>query len=87
MANAIRTTRKRYANMVAQEWNFRRWERPRSVRADSEFGFSQHIRAATSKANSMIGLLKNAFVCRDVELLKKLYLSRLKHYKLGITKR
>ena len=45
-------------------------ERDLGVRVDSELGFSQHIRAATSKANSMIGMLKNAFVCRDMELWK-----------------
>ena len=68
LANAIRTARIRYVNLVAQEWNFSsKGERDLGVRVDNELGFSQHIRAATSKANSMIGLLKNAFVCRDVE--------------------
>jgi len=53
-------------------------ERDLGVRLDNELGFSQHIRAVTSKANSMIGMLKNAFVCRDSELWKKLYVSLIR---------
>ena len=53
-------------------------ERDLGVRVDNELGFSQHIRAATSKANSMICMLKNAFVCRDMELWKKLYVSLIR---------
>ena len=50
-------------------------EKDLGVLLDSELEFSQHIRAATSKANSVIGMLKNAFVSRDVELWIKLYVS------------
>ena len=53
-------------------------ERDLGVRVDNELGFSQHIRAATSKANSMISMLKNAIVCRDMELWKKLYVSLIR---------
>ena len=42
---------------------------------DNELAFSEHIRAATGKANSIIGMLKNAFVCRDVDIWIKLYVS------------
>ena len=50
-------------------------ERDLGVTVDNELAFSEHIRAATAKANSVIGMLKNAFVCRDVDIWIKLYVS------------
>ena len=50
-------------------------ERDLGVKVDNELAFSEHIRAATAKANSVIGMLKNAFVCRDVDIWIKLYVS------------
>jgi hypothetical protein len=50
-------------------------ERDLGVKVDNELTFSEHIRAATAKANSVIGMLKNAFVCRDVDLWKNMYVS------------
>ena len=50
-------------------------ERDLGVKVDNELAFSEHIRAATGKANSIIGMLKNAFVCRDVDIWIKLYVS------------
>ena len=50
------------------EWNL-------GVKVDNKLAFSEHIRAVTSKANSVIGMLKNAFVCRDVDIWIKLYVS------------
>ena len=45
------------------------------LKVDNELTFSEYIRAATAKANSAIGLLKNAFVCRDVDIWKNMYVS------------
>ena len=50
-------------------------ERDLGVTVDNELSFSEHIRAATAKANSVIGMLKNAFVCRDVDIWKNMYVS------------
>ena len=50
-------------------------ERDLGVRLDNDLTFSEHIRAATAKANSVIGMLKNALVCRDVDIWIKLYVS------------
>ena len=50
-------------------------ERDLGVKVDNELAFSEHIRATTAKANSVIGMLKNAFVCRDVDIWIKLYVS------------
>ena len=50
-------------------------ERDLGVKVDNELTFSEHIRAATAKANSVIGMLKNAFVCRDVDIWKNMYVS------------
>ena len=47
-------------------------ERDLGVKVDNELTFGEHIRAATAKANSVIGLLKNAFVCRDEGLWKNM---------------
>jgi len=48
-------------------------ERDLGVKVDNELAFNEHIRATTSKANSVIGMLKNTFVCRDVDMWIKLY--------------
>ena len=50
-------------------------ERDLGVTVDNKLEFSEHIRVATAKANRVIGMLKNAFVCRDVDIWKKLYVS------------
>ena len=50
-------------------------ERDLGVKVDNELTFSEHIRAATAKANSVIGMLKNAFVCRDVDIWKNMCVS------------
>ena len=50
-------------------------ERDLGVKIDNELTFSEHIRAATAKANSVIGMLKNAFVCREVDVWKTMYVS------------
>ena len=45
------------------------------MKVDNELAFSEYIRAATGKAIGVIGILKNAFVCRDVDIWIKLYVS------------
>ena len=48
-------------------------KRDLSVIVDNELAFSEHIRVATAKANRVIGMLKNAFVYRDVDVWKTMY--------------
>ena len=40
------------------------------VTVDSKFVFSEHIRVAKAKAYEVIGMLKNAFLCRDKDVRK-----------------
>ena len=43
-------------------------ERDLGVTVNNKLASSEHIRAATAKANTVIGMLKNAFVCRGLIL-------------------
>ena len=43
-------------------------ERVMGVKVDSDLALNEYIRAAIPKANSFICLLKNHFVCRDVNI-------------------
>ena len=61
-------------------------ERDLGVKVDNELAFSEHTRAATAKANSVIGMLKNAFVCHDVDIWIKLYVSLVRpHLEYAVT--
>ena len=53
-------------------------ERVLGVKVVNDLAFNVYIRAATAKANSVIGMLKNDFVSRDVNIWLKLYV------KLGV---
>ena len=50
-------------------------ERNLGMTVDNELSFRKHIRVSTAKANSVVGVLKNAFVCRDVDNWKNMYVS------------
>ena len=45
------------------------------MKVDNKLDWGEHIRGVTAKANSVLGMLKRAFVSRDVDLWKKLYVS------------
>ena len=55
-------------------------EKDLGVKVDHELDFRQQIRSATAKANSMIGMLKNAFVSRNVEVWMNMYVGMVRPY-------
>ena len=55
-------------------------EKDLGVKVDHELDFRQQIRCATAKANSMIGMLKNAFVSRNVEVWMNMYVGMVRPY-------
>jgi len=71
--NTTYTFRKPDGTRVELQSSVGEWDL--GVKVDNELAFSEHIRAATAKANNVIGMLKNAFVCRDVDIWIKLYVS------------
>ena len=75
-SNKAYTIRKRDGTRV--ELQSSEGEKDLGVKVDHGLEFRQQIRSATAKAYSMIGMLKNAFVSRDVEIWKNLYVSMVR---------